>query len=251
MSASLAALQERFLAAVLDGSPLVDRIAPPDAVDFYRGSVAANLRAALSAAYPVVARLVGESFFAEAARGYAADSPSCSGDLHRFGGRFAGFLERYPPAHGLAYLADVARLEWAVHECLHACDMPAVDLTAISALPESEHGGLRVRVAPAVRHMRSAWPVQAIWEANQPGRDGTAERIEGPDCVLVRRAALEGVVERLDADAYACFEALAAGESLERAIDALGEGGDRFPALLAQWCAGGVIAGFEPGEARA
>ena len=69
--------------------------------------------------------------------------------------------------------------------------------------------------------------------------------------MLVRRDALEVVVERLDADAYACFEALAAGECLEHAIDALGEGGDRFPALLAQWCTGGVIATFEPGEAHA
>lgn len=245
MSASLAALQERFLASVLDGAPLADRVEPEDAVDFYRASVAANLRAALAAAYPVVSRLVGDAFFAEAARAYAAYSPSRSGDLHGFGARFATFFERYGPAASLAYLPDVARLEWAIHECVHADDARAIDLAGLAAIPESEHARLRVSLAPAVRCIRSPYPVHAIWQANQPHRDGVPERTDGADCVLVRRAGVEAVVERLDSDACALLEAFASGRTLERAIDALGGAGERFPALLAGWCADGVIAGFQ------
>ena len=92
----------------------------------YRASVLSNFRAALAATYPVVRRLVGEAFFDEAARRFALANASRSGDLNEYGTEFPEFLAVYPHAASMAYLPDLARLEWARHECGQAPQAPAV-----------------------------------------------------------------------------------------------------------------------------
>lgn len=251
MRSALAALQRRFLDAVLSGAAFPDAAAPADAIGFYRRSIASTQRSALAGVYPVVLLLVGEAFFAEAARVYAMRFPSTSGDLHRLGGRFGDFLEDYPHAGSLPYLADVARLEWVVHECAHAADCAPLDVAMLARVPEAEQGSLRARLAPCVRRLRSPFPVAALWEANQPGHDAVPTRLEGPDDVLVHRAGTEVVVAVLDAPAAAFLDALARGEPLDLASEALGAHVDRLPQLLGGWVRDGVIAALERGGAGA
>ena len=245
MSASLAALQIRFLEAVLDGEALPDDAAPADAVDFYRASGEATRRASLASTYPVMLRLVGEAFFAQAARAYARSFPSASGDLHSFGAHVARFLETYEPARPLAYLPDVARLEWAVHECAHAAEAAPIDAAMLARVPEAEQGLLRVRIAPSVRRVRSRFAIAAIWHANQPQRDGTLDRHEGCDDVLVHRDGAQVGVQALDAPAARFLDAMARGETLERASAELAADVGRLPALIGAWVRDGVIGAFE------
>lgn len=245
MSTPLAELQRDFIAAVLDGSPLAHATSPLSGVEVYRDNAAATFRTALAAAYPVVARLVGEAFFGEAARRYMRAHPSAGGDLHELGSAFGEFLERYAPALSLPYLPDVARLEWALHESVHAADAPVFDFKALAAVPASSHGSLRVRLAPSVRRLESAHPVLALWEANQPDRDGVPGVTEGGDRVLVWREGLTPLAQRLDAAQWRFLEALAAGDSLESAAARLGAQEARMPELLARWTRCGVIAALE------
>ncbi|HSW81885.1 MAG TPA: DNA-binding domain-containing protein, partial [Usitatibacter sp.] len=118
---TLATRQREFARSLLDD-------APADAgVAVYRASVAANFSAALAATYPVVRRLVGEAFFAEAARRFVLSHASASGDLTEYGAGFPAFLAAYPHASALEYLPDVARLEWACHECESSPDAAGFD----------------------------------------------------------------------------------------------------------------------------
>ena len=125
----LARLQADFLDAVVDPANAgrapalrAGRIGSAERLAVYRHNLHSNWRAALADTHPVVERLVGPAFFGEAARRYAIAHPSASGDLNRFGAGFARFLGAYEHARDLPYLADVARLEWAWHECFHAAD---------------------------------------------------------------------------------------------------------------------------------
>jgi hypothetical protein len=250
MSTALAALQGRFVDALLGDADLADRVAPPDALAFYRTNVQVNLRAALASAYPVVERLVGAPFFAELSRSYARRFPSARGDLHGFGAGLATFLEGYAPAATLPYLPDVARLEWAVHESASSQDAEPFDAAALARVPAEAQGALCVRLAPAVRRIDSRHPIVAIWEANQPDRDGAPAR-EGPERALVWRPGPDVKVERIDTCAAGFLDALARGRALEDAIDALGGEAGRLSALLSRWTAEGVIAAFEhPASAR-
>src|SRR5258705_11533055 len=58
----------------------------------YRANVVAAATKALSAAYPVIRQVVGNTLFDELAREYQRCTPSSSGDLHEFGSTFAQFV---------------------------------------------------------------------------------------------------------------------------------------------------------------
>lgn len=226
---SLLELQSDFAAAVFGGpeeallSGLVaDRVAPVERFAVYRGSVLGNYSKALGAVYPVVLNLVGERFFDHAAEAYARREPSRHGDLNRYGARFGDFLAGFPGAAELAYLPDVARLEWAMEEVFHAAESPP---QSFEHLAEADWAELRFTLAPACRLLASPWPVHRLWELNQPGVewDEDFDIESGGVRLLVRRTGFEVELEPLEDGAFVLLDALAGGASLgeacERALD--------------------------------
>lgn len=104
----------------------------------YRRNIFGILGAALAATYPVAKRIVGEQFFLCAVRAFIRQYPSQSGDLNEYCQEFADFLARFPPAASLAYLPDVARLEWlaqAIH-CVADRQVRHDILSVLAAAPD-------------------------------------------------------------------------------------------------------------------
>jgi hypothetical protein len=244
----LRALQEAFSRAVLDGDPgAAASFLEPGGEDamrrlaIYRRAVTANLVGALRGAHPVIVRLVGDGFFHEAASRFARATPPHSGDLNRFGSGFADFLGTYSPAASMPWLADVARLEWACHEASMAADGEPLDFDALAQVPAHAQGDLRFSLHPSVGVVKSAWPILAIWEANQPDRDGTPDREEGDDRVLVWRESGTVRAVALGPRETGFVEALAAGRGLD---DAAGDPDWDLPAFLEQLARHGVLGAF-------
>jgi hypothetical protein len=230
---TLATRQREFARSLLDE-------APADAgVAVYRASVAANFSAALAATYPVVRRLVGEAFFAEAARRFALSHASASGDLNEYGAGFPAFLAAYPHASALEYLPDVARLEWACHECESAPDAAAFDFEALARIEPSRYAGLRLVLHPSVRLIESAHAIAAIHEANAPGRDGAPDRLEGPDFVVVGRVDGRAIASCVAEREWRLLGRIAGGDTLEAAL-----GGEALGETIAAWVSRGIVAGF-------
>lgn len=245
---ALARLQADFARAVTGGdeAAAVAHLAGDPALArrrlaIYREAIDANRRSALRSAYPVVARLVGEAFFDEAARRLAASAPPACADLNRYGDGFPAFLSTYSHAKAMPWLADVARLEWAWHEALSAAGAAGIDFAALAAVHAEEQPALRFSLHPSVRLVRSAWPVLAIWEANQPERDGTPDRDEGADDVLVWREDQRVRLALLAPPDAAFVEALGRGIPLEAAAGS--EGWD-FAPMLERLAAHGLLADF-------
>ena len=210
----------------------------------YRASVQGNQRHALQAAYPVVARLVGSAFFAEAARAYGVAHPSRSGDLHRFGDRFAGFLASYPHAAGLPYLPDVARLEWARHRAALADDARS----ALGGLAMMDQGALeQARLAwhPSCSLVCSPFAVADLWEANQPGRDGSLTGSwEAPCRLLAWRDGMHVVRTRaLDEGEAAFVQASLMGQPLGACVEEWPGEAAALQGLLAALGAAGAVLG--------
>ena len=114
MPISLPELQAAFAAALededageLDTLVRANGLAPGQRVAVYRNNTRLTQLEALAGIYPAVQRLLGEEFFAHMADLFAAMFPSRSGDLRRFGGELAEFLEGFPPTASLAYLPGV------------------------------------------------------------------------------------------------------------------------------------------------
>ena len=214
-------------------------------IEVYRHNVFSNLRGALKDVYPVTLRIVGEAFFSCAADRYVRETPSTSGDLNQFGRKWPDFLAAYPPVCELPYLPDVARLEWAWHECFHAADALPLDLSCLAAFEPERHGALVFRLHPAVRLLTSAYPLVRIWQVNQVDfiGDMAIDWSQDGDALLVRRDGFdeaEGVavtIQALPAGAWQFLRGLQQGFVLASAVSAAIETDDSFdlPPFLS-WC---------------
>ena len=194
---------------------------PQARLAIYRNNVFANYRNALREVYPVVERLVGSDFFHYAVDRYVQAYPSKSGDIHNFGGEFGRFLARFPGASELAYLLDTAQLEWHVHQAFHAAGHAPLALERLGAVRPEQYPTLQFSLHPSARLMQSAYPVFSIWQANQPGRDGTVTVAAnaGTDSLLVIQRDYTVEIERLDAGEYAFLGCVLASERFADAVE--------------------------------
>lgn len=136
----------------------------------YRANAQALAERALVAAYPVLARWLGGEAMAALARDLWRAHPPARGDLAWFGAELAAWLPRVPEWADMPYLADLARLEWAVHRAHTAAD-PADTPPDLQALAGEGAEALRVRFVPGSALVDSAWPVLTLWQAHQVPAD--------------------------------------------------------------------------------
>lgn len=222
---ALHSVQSAFYAAVVADSlqPLQSMLVEEEDVArrrlaAYTNNFIGTLSAALEASYPVVARIVGAPFFREAARQFVLTTPSASGDLNEYGEGFGEFLAAYRHAQHLAYLPDVARMEWLVQQVYYAADTPAADLGVLAHFDETRCGELCFSVTQAHARMNSRWPLADIWRVNQPAFDGdmALDLTAGAHILIMRRHGLV-YVEAMSAGEAVLFDLLADHQTLAAA----------------------------------
>lgn len=221
-------LQRQFVRACQTGQmdsllPFVvsNQVSAQNRLAVYENNYQLNLLSALRITYPVVDKLVGEDFFAFAARRYIAQTPSRSGNLDDYGAEFGSFLETFEPAQGLPYLADVARLEWLLQLAFNAADPVYEPGQVIEALQQSPDDVALV-LGTSVGLLHSPYPVKRIWEINQPDADAeaTVDLGEGVAWLLVRRDGYEQGIEEVDPVEYTLLLELRQGAGFDDAVEA-------------------------------
>ena len=222
-AALLADDESRIAAHVLD-----DGLTPSARLAVYRHHVFTSLTAALEATYPVVCRLVNRRFFGWAADCYIRAHPPASPCLFEYGADFPSFLAAFEACAHLPWLADVARLEGAMAVAVHAPESAPLDPEPWRALDPAALARLTFRFDPAVTLLESAWPVDAIWRANQPDADGVVDLGLGSVRLEVRRLGDDVVFRSLPPATFAFRAALVAGGTLEEAV---GEAVDVTPSF--------------------
>ena len=131
-----------------------------------------------------------------------------------------------------------------------AADEPVLDSAALTGIADAEPEGLRLRLHAGVRLVRSAWPVLAIWGANQPDRDGTPAREEGTDDVLAWREAQRVRLALLSPPEADFLEGLGRGLPLGE-VCAKMDGRD-FTGMLVRLARHGMLGGYSvEGAAKA
>jgi Putative DNA-binding domain len=223
-----------------------DAIGAAERFAVHRNNAAVTLIGALRLTYPVVDKLVGAEFFTGAAHAFIARHPPRTACLNDYGAQFAEFLAGFPAAAGLAYLPDVARLEWAVNASLNAPDTPALAPAALAELDVSAHVWLRLVPHPAVTLLTLRYPADAIWRAVRDGDDAALAAIEldvAPMSLLVERRGDAIAMCRLAPDEAELTALLFSGGTLPQLAEL--EDGPAVVMLLAEHLAYGRFAGFE------
>ncbi len=240
--------QAAFAAALLDpDAALPEGLVGPDGAPaprrfaVYRNNVTVGLIRALEAGFPVVRKLVGEAFFAAMAGEFVRAHPPKTRLMMVYGAEFPAFLQGFAPVASLGYLPDVARLEQAIRESYHAADATPVAAEALTGLAEDRLLAARLRLMPAVRLVRSVWPIHAIWQVNSGGGPEPVARAED---VLVLRPAFDPKPQLLPPGGGAFVAGLACGQSFADSLEQAGDALD-LAAVLGLLLQGQAIEGIE------
>ncbi|WP_196257904.1 DNA-binding domain-containing protein [Pelagibacterium limicola] len=243
--------QARFAGAVLDpeapvpgGVGCVRGEADPLRFAVYRNNVHAGLVSALLAGFPAVARVVGEAFFSSMARAYVAQAKPRSPVMMFYGEDFSDFIAEFPPAAGLPYLPDLARLEYLCTQSYHAADAAVLDMRALAEIGEADLAETVLRLHPAARLLASPYAVGSIWSV-QRGGQGRKVAADRRETVLITRPRAEVRLTVVPEQDVAFIEALNAGATLGTAAEAAlaADGRFDFGRALAGLCALGAFRG--------
>lgn len=196
----------------------------------YRNNVMVSLVDALADTYPVVQALVGEEFFRAMTQVFAQNNPPRSKLMAYYGRDFAAFVESFPPAACVPYLADVARLEISRVIAYHAADVAAVQTEALhTALADPEQLlSLRLMLHPSTHVISSPFAIFSIWAANQDAMCASAVDPDVAQTVLVYRCGLDVEAMELTAGAGIFIRTLLTGQPLADAAGAASSSAPEF-----------------------
>ncbi len=255
----LAELQARFAAALRgpghDGETadpaliagiVDDGLEPAARLNLYRNNARAMFVGALERSFPVIVRRVGDGYFHRLAADYRAAHPSRSGDLHWIGENFPAWLAVRLAGTEYAWLADLARLEWACEEVLVTADSPAISIEALGGVAPEVLTQVRLRLQPALRCASSPYPVWSVWRANQPDQPGDAIAADrGAEHVVITRTDDRPELHLRPEAEVRFIAALASGACLQDALETSSLPVEDLPRALAWLFQNGLVVALE------
>jgi len=266
---SLRAIEEWFVAAITaphasdrldaDAARLLTRGPKLEAVDrlaIYRYGYRARLIECLADDYPAVQFALGHDAFEELCLGYIERHPSSAPSLNFFGRHMGYFLrEEVAPFELREFAADLASLEWALVEVLHARVADRLSPEALAAIPIEKWVEARLPRADAVRVLRAQYPVNAFFQAFKTDEEPSASDFErNVSATAVYRTDMTLWRMSLTPAMTTLLESLFAGRPLGAALETLEQGLTAEDAAEAErnvmawfreWVAAGFFAGVE------
>jgi hypothetical protein len=171
-------LQEQFVAGltsetgdcgpILSNSLFAHQQTVVEAFSIYFNNKRENLLKAMTLIYPVCQRLVGSQCFKAVATQYIKEHVSSAFSLNEYGGDFSGFLAQFQPLAHISYLPAVASVEWTVHRISLGSSNPPFDWRTLEHIPADRQKDLILHRIDNSALYQAAFPVDRIWETNQP-----------------------------------------------------------------------------------
>jgi hypothetical protein len=207
------------------------RMSATDRFEVYRAGYHARLVECLLDDYPVLAAMLGEEQFGLLCRAYVDRHPSTSPNLNAFGRHMAS-LCREVQLQGAAaegfdelriFASELATLEWALVEVLHAECPPPLEAAALQAVPPDAWARARFVRSDALRLFRFEYPVNAVFIANRIEEIVPAVPARLPNAVAVYRKDMQLWRMDLTPAMLGILEPLVEGKSLGEALATIEE----------------------------
>jgi Putative DNA-binding domain len=220
MSSMLAQEQSHLLQAVAgQGSSSFN----PRGLQVYQANRAVLAERTLASTYPVVAQLIGAESFEPLARHYWRQYPPLRGDMGQWGDQLPEFLAHAPQLADEPFLADVARIEWALHRAASAPDV-LLDAASFALLSGDAAQPVSLALVPGTYTLASAYPVVSIIHAHlsgQPTLDEAADLLRQGhgEHALVWRQGFKPKLRSISPGEYGLINGLKNSATLEAALD--------------------------------
>jgi len=155
----------------------------------YRHAYRARLIECLADDFPALCALLGTAVFDNLATAVITSRPPREATLNRYGRQLVIHLRATPEATPLGQIAlDVARLEWALVEAIHAALAPSLEPNALAALPATAWAGLRLIAVPSLRTIASRLPIDLLYRQHLRGETLSAPQPNGETVFVLRRS---------------------------------------------------------------
>lgn len=203
----------------------------------YQANRSSAAKRALEASFPTLMQLIGKESFAALARAYVRAHPPARGDLAWLGEALPAFVAASESLRDEPYLADVARLEWAVQQAECAADGNDASPEGMELLADTDPARLRMAFRPGTAVVASKHPIASIWLAHRSDAVDRFALVRAAfaagrgECALVWRDGWRAQVAEIGAAEARFAQAALDGRSLAEALDAAGPEID-FEALL-------------------
>jgi hypothetical protein len=269
--APLRALQEWFAAAVMHpvsvaasvdetktlgdetiGASDVERVVRPSSrlsgierIEIYHDAYRARLVECLADDYPALRNALGEPRFDALCQAYVAEHPSRSPNLNFFGRHMSRFCRTRRDSVP-AWSGDLAALEWAMVEVIHAAPVESPSEETLAKIAPADWPRARFSSSDAVRVLEFEYAVNAYFQAYNTGADAELPERAWSATAVFRDGA---TIWRMDMSRpmHALLAALLGGAPLGEALDALAASGavgeDEAP-LVMGWFRDWVKYGF-------
>ena len=227
------------------------RLTALERFEIYRRGYHARLIECLADDYPAMQHALGEALFENLGRAYVARFPSTGPNLNYYGRHMSGFVrEGMPePFAERAFVADLASLEWAIVEVIHAPGEPALTVEGLQGVPPDRWDAAQLEATPALRLLRFSHPVNEYFRAFRsdespaiPGPEATAAVVYRSGPTIWRMDLTEPMTRVLSAlvAGEALGEALGRAEAAMSELDA-GEVSSRVTAWFREWVVHGLF----------
>jgi hypothetical protein len=201
-------------------------------VEVYQRNLVFTAAQSLTITYPVIAQLIGRQALTYLARSLLQYEQPLTGDWADWGSGLGDAIRATSLAVDFPYLADVAQLEWLVHNAgrvrVDDIDAPSFELLGRSSLHQ-----LKLQLSPAVGLLTSEHPVAEIWRLHTSSTVPEGREASGHHWVVCQHFGLP-VVRAISIAEFRWLEAVLTGLNLEQLLD-------RYPAFdFSQWLADAI-----------
>ena len=248
MNHTLAGFQDGFVQAMRGEDGPLRAIAEQPGFAVYRNTWMKACIDAIEANFPAVACLVGHEWMRSAAAAFALNHMPMDGRLTDYGEAFPEFLAMSITTGDLAYLGEVARLDWLFLECGNAADASTLHACQLAAFSTCGLADAHLRPHPTARWHASPLPARTIWEASRSGRAVTGDMAWICEATLMLRIDGQVRIHAIGEHSCALLDACHAGHSLGAALGLAMSAGDatRMDADLLHLVAIGAFADASP-----
>ena len=227
-------------------------LSPVERLEIYREQFWLRHTSSLVEDFPGVSGILGQQAWAPLVEGYLAAHPPHSFTLRDLGLQFPAYVaaQHALEHHGLC--SDMARLELAYVEIFDAEDAAPVAPEALASIAEDDWERVRIDFHPALRLLKTAYPVAALRRQLIEAQSSAATRgLPAPEaqCLLLFRRDLSMFHDVISEGAFALLSALTRRVPLvaacaEAQLEVPGEAAsieENVGAWFQSWAARGLI----------
>lgn len=226
-----------------------DRMSAAERLDVYANMYFFRLLDVLKDDYPALFAVLGETSFHNLVTDYLMAHPPTHFSLRYAGEHVASFLTTHPLSADYSYAADLARLEWSMHEAFDAADAEPIQAERLAAVDPERWADLRFTMTSSLQLLDLSWRVAPIAVAVKNGDEIPAASSE-PVNLRVWRQEWKVWQREIAASEAALLRAFMGGSSFGGACELLAT---EFPSedpaaaavsLLRVWLADGLLTGI-------